>query len=138
MSLILQDVTNKMQDCTAAVWQGEATPIQDLTTTCNVPDHAWCEVAFERIYIFHFLPEKCNITLFCLACQHAGILIPIIFTARSYTTYHCLIEYGLHDLHGLHGLHGLRSAVNFECVRPGAPGTQEALRSRRFEQKVLP
>ena len=46
MGLILQDVTNTLQEQTPAKWQGDATPVSDLSEVHPVPDHAWCEVAF--------------------------------------------------------------------------------------------
>lgn len=46
MTVMMEEVTEYINHRTAAKWQGDAKPQDDFHSSYDIPDHAWCEVAF--------------------------------------------------------------------------------------------
>ena len=71
MMLVLQDVTQYMKAHTSAVWEGEATPVKDLSQSQDIPVHAWCEIAFvDDLAVLLRAPTQND--MHCLAKQAFG------------------------------------------------------------------
>lgn len=74
MTVMMEEVTEHIKGSTTAQWQGEAHPVQDFHSHGDIPDHAWCEVAFvDDLAILLRAPTQ----------QDLGQIIEVAFQAVS-------------------------------------------------------
>ena len=76
MTVMLDEVTDYIQSNTRASWQGEAGPQDELHRYRDIPDHAWCEVAFvDDLAVLLRAPTQQDLgELIQLAFQAVGVV----------------------------------------------------------------